>query len=719
MSVTRERTRWPDYVTVVVLCASTVFIVSYGAYCVYRRRESIMRFSVRSASGARVIGHVPPGAGLPSGTLVHAISKYVSVPSKFTLNIFFSVVHMWSTFLVNDHFWAGRGPDWMLGRCCFCWDYGVQYVLGLQPWLTLMLIRLIDYTWICGHPRYAGFQAEGIRMLQIGVVAAGFLPMLLYMLVASVTVENDMLWVGDGDPDGDGAQCNTSTQTKIFVLVWVVAWASSIGESSHYFKRKIGSTLASDAEAAASRNIGERDVASNLAALAESEYRVHRDILAVGLAVLLATFCIGISGGLYSSYGRSIFTLSVVILHLATVLRLSRVKLRCPSSGAERRGSPAIGGGVPEDLSAFLMQAHVEMATAFEAPEMAWHAARYPDPAPAPVPSGGGDGSAPEIGEALARLRGTRSVNCVELPVPAVQEEGGGAGEYSDAPGHDGTSEMTAATTGTTLKAFGQLFERQAYDIFMQFCRQQKPYAVTLRQHATGPLEGAAAVAAEDARSTGSGSTVSRLVRNPTVQLSPEAMCSCDRHLSAMLDLDPDAEVVERNSMFRQFAETYVWSGRMLVPFPANITMLVASVLEIQVQCEDLIQRQGAAGRSAIDRELKKKRVLNMSLQTQAAEQARRFVRFELASRFGGDFMAAQRQRSLSARRVLVNRAQDVGFDVRSAAASLAAGPGAEGGGGARRAAGVFARWGTPDLPRKAGGGGGGDYDYDVDDGSR
>ena len=151
----------------------------------------------------------------------YAPVRLKSTPNLLALMLF-GQVHMWATFVANDHFWF-----WTFARHADCalWSYWLQYFVGLNGWLLVLVARL----WNHGYVFARRLRAMSYRMrIALHWVAYAAIALPLAVLCAAVSYY-------DADAvDGDLGTCHVSFAWRAMLMVWMVIASCVVATVASY-----------------------------------------------------------------------------------------------------------------------------------------------------------------------------------------------------------------------------------------------------------------------------------------------------------------------------------------------------------------------------------------------------------------------------------------------------------------------------------------------------
>ncbi len=206
--------------------------------------------------------------------------------SKLIAMTIFGTIHIWGAFVTNDHFEYLRNiqrPE------CSLFSFWIQYFLGLNLWLIVLILRLKTYMWVFYDTDNHSNPVHFICW-QVITTAVLALPILLICLVT--TLQNGVTW------EPIHGHCVTHLPYKILLLAWIAFGLITM----IYFHVRIRRKLTTDYY---------------------REYEPLGNIVQAGIVVVVFNGLIIFFGGLTFPIGRTIATCLVASLHLFALFRFA------------------------------------------------------------------------------------------------------------------------------------------------------------------------------------------------------------------------------------------------------------------------------------------------------------------------------------------------------------------------------------------------------------
>jgi hypothetical protein len=202
----------------------------------------------------------------------------------------FGLIHMWSTFVSNDHF------DWVHSARivnCELWSFWMQYCIGASGWFCIVVWRVYKYCFIF-HSSLSAVSKHVRRVIKMETIAIIILPVAAICTGVSLT--------GSSSYDTVTMECKTSFGWKIALMSWVAGCeilfiglciATRSGISNKFF----------------------------------NEYNAMRDVALLSFALISINAFINFSGYISTPIGRSVFTSIIALMHLFCASRLLLYRL--------------------------------------------------------------------------------------------------------------------------------------------------------------------------------------------------------------------------------------------------------------------------------------------------------------------------------------------------------------------------------------------------------
>ncbi len=207
------------------------------------------------------------------------------VPKIIVMGIF-GLIHIWFAFMTNEHFeFLTRLQRFQ----CSVFSFWLQYLLGLNMWFIVLVLRLETYIWIFSE-RTKNVTKLKFRVVQLITTLALTIPLIGLCIIVSST--NGSIW------DEGKRQCTTDILYKFILLGWIVA--EMILLITIFFMMK-------------------KILTSNY----YKEYEPLGNIILLGITIIIVNGFIVVFGGLSYSIGRAIATILIGTLHVFTLFRLA------------------------------------------------------------------------------------------------------------------------------------------------------------------------------------------------------------------------------------------------------------------------------------------------------------------------------------------------------------------------------------------------------------
>ncbi len=207
-------------------------------------------------------------------------------PPKIVWGTGFALIHVWSTFIVNAHLWPEGEPVWLGRQCCICWTLWMQYVFGLQPWITMLTVRILNYGWVF-HRRFRRFSATQRDIIQWLVVLFSMGPLCVMAIVFTMTVDRSNVLYSSNHHSTCGG---LALITKTFLSLWFILWLFILMCTIIRLRRSVENRFL-------------------------HEYQPLKRLTLVGTGILLLCSALSITSAIWESWGRTLFTLSIMVLH--------------------------------------------------------------------------------------------------------------------------------------------------------------------------------------------------------------------------------------------------------------------------------------------------------------------------------------------------------------------------------------------------------------------
>lgn len=192
---------------------------------------------------------------------------------------FISIIHLISVFVSNDHLEEVRPIRYIN---CPLWNIWLQNVLGLGPWITILIYRLIVY-------------ARAFSVVKKTTKLTWIYSSLIMIPIIVISI---LITIFNGDRiDEDSQTCHTTLLWKGIMWIWIIYVCVLV----YVVIKRYG-----------------QSIANNYA----NEYRELIEILFAGIVLFLIYVFVNIAFGFHSSLWRSVATLSICLLHLIGNLRI-------------------------------------------------------------------------------------------------------------------------------------------------------------------------------------------------------------------------------------------------------------------------------------------------------------------------------------------------------------------------------------------------------------
>lgn len=200
------------------------------------------------------------------------------------------ILHVVGALVSDEHFlWLSRVEH----SGCVFWNFWVQYFLGLFPWYSCILIRLITYGTVFSD-KVSNVGIRRFHKFRWAVPVLIGIP--LFTLFLWMSLMNRSYF------DGHLQKCQSYLGFKIGLLIWIVVCGGLLIFLAYLSKKWIRNDY-------------------------EKEFRVLWPILLVGILVIITNGIIIFLGILGYAYARSFVTANVVTLHVFSMLRLAGYRM--------------------------------------------------------------------------------------------------------------------------------------------------------------------------------------------------------------------------------------------------------------------------------------------------------------------------------------------------------------------------------------------------------
>lgn len=244
---------WLDWVLFVILCASSVFLLGSCMLLFYLRR-------------------------------FYDPLRYKNIP-KLTYMAVFGCIHMWSTFINNQHLEILE-PTQVL-HCAF-WGYWMQYAVGLCGWFFVLLKRILLYG-KAYRPAYRDMPLRQKRALDWSLCLAVILP--IWGICIGLTS------TGGSSYDPELETCYSGILWKVLVAVWVMLCCVMFFTCNRLIIQSIGKAYL-------------------------NEYKPFNSIILMGIFTIIVKAPIHFFGMTGHVSGRLIDSSAVIFLHLFCFFKL-------------------------------------------------------------------------------------------------------------------------------------------------------------------------------------------------------------------------------------------------------------------------------------------------------------------------------------------------------------------------------------------------------------
>ncbi len=243
---------WPDWATLAYAAASVVLLAAGSAFVWCKRRY-------------------PP-------------LKERNVPLVLVMAAA-GAVHVTAALVANGHFGALASVE---HAWCVLWNYWLQYMLGVCPWVVGVFLRLLTHASVF-TPQLSEHGSERARRYRWLLAAAIAVPLLALCLWLTA--------YGGAEFDRGAARCHSEVLFKLLLLAWVVNW-----------------TLLLVVGACVARCAIDTDFGDEFAPLAQT--------VLLGIGVIAVNGFAQFSGSIELVLWRVLATCSVATLHVFTFARL-------------------------------------------------------------------------------------------------------------------------------------------------------------------------------------------------------------------------------------------------------------------------------------------------------------------------------------------------------------------------------------------------------------
>ncbi len=225
---------------------------------------------------------------LTYGWCLFIYRKYAALKAKdipnLVLMIIASVIHIWSTFIVNEH---GEPFKTIHNDNCILWTFVFQFSFGLGLWISCVFYRVAKFGNLF---QYEASKKRLVKFIGDILACLGLIPILFITMC---------VWFADGCYFNDKEDtCNTGLVWKIVVATWlgIVYWVFIV--TVIVMIRRINNTFF-------------------------NESKQLTGIIILALVVMCLNTAIVFSDNLDTVIGRNIFTISVCLLDLISTFLLS------------------------------------------------------------------------------------------------------------------------------------------------------------------------------------------------------------------------------------------------------------------------------------------------------------------------------------------------------------------------------------------------------------
>lgn len=201
--------------------------------------------------------------------------------------IVFGITTPWAIFVSNDHLDA---LDGLQAYDCALWSYWLSHVFGINMWFVFMTMRLLDKLFIFHKPLSSWSSAR-----KLITRATVFLTLTLPLVLLAANVS----WAHWSQFDSDLRTCvSVHVETKLALVVWYCLCFVTFNVLFRYVESDIHNAYFVD-------------------------YMTLNDTSFVAQYVFVANILINLFGVVHQMYGRTLYTLNIVLLFTFTILRLT------------------------------------------------------------------------------------------------------------------------------------------------------------------------------------------------------------------------------------------------------------------------------------------------------------------------------------------------------------------------------------------------------------
>lgn len=195
----------------------------------------------------------------------------------------FSLIHIWSAFLASDYFDFCRAVE---QSSCVFWNYWLPFSIGLGGWFAIFVLRLFDFISL-----FKVVSVQRRRMYRGILFVTMIAPPLILSTVITATRSSYLSQEGH-------AFCNSNLTSQLSQLVYISVYLIIVFSFMVVIKLVI-----------------HRESVLN-------EYHALSNIAVSGFQVLAITAFVQIYDGMQSSWGRFVFGVCLVSIHLYASLKL-------------------------------------------------------------------------------------------------------------------------------------------------------------------------------------------------------------------------------------------------------------------------------------------------------------------------------------------------------------------------------------------------------------
>lgn len=214
-------------------------------------------------------------------------NKYMPIRAKNIKNtifmLLFSLVHVWATFISNDHFFWTHNIRILN---CELWSFWFQYALGCGPWFLFIIYRTLTCCFI---------YSNSLRKIK----KKSWIYYILFILIEGSIISICLLVTlfKGSHYDEEMTECKTYLAWKISIMGWIVLCLSVFIFFLILSKKSIGNKYF-------------------------NEYSQMRDIAVVTITIIAFNAYLNFAGILSSSIGRTVFTSLISLMHLFVASRI-------------------------------------------------------------------------------------------------------------------------------------------------------------------------------------------------------------------------------------------------------------------------------------------------------------------------------------------------------------------------------------------------------------